>query len=197
MRLNDIVIADLAASVSSQLSVSSLYQELCDAPPADAADILLENFVSIALDEDSTSTISNHQVVKIASDGLGTSTKLGNLVINWKNITREAPSFALTGVSSLTDPLVFCLAAVVLVTQLSNHAHIQLTKDHIMIIRFITENSDSSPPSIDLAGFPHTTASFPFDAAEKDILLAKLEEYGIVSIEGTLVTLKERVSLHS
>ena len=135
--------------------------------------------------------------MKISSEGLGTSTKLGNLSINWNKVLREAPSLALTGASSMTDTRLFILAAIVLVAQLSNHAHVNLNSDHVSVIQFIVENGKGSPPTIEEAEILCLR-----DASNNgsDRLLSavnRLSELGVVELHDGRVTLREKVVLRS
>lgn len=197
MRLEEIVAADLASSVSDELGFSALHRSLSDASSDDVADHLLENFVKINLDDMATSTIDTHQVVKITSDDVGASTKLGNLIINWKKILRETPSFALTGASSIADPQLFILASAVLVTQLSNHAHVDLTRDHISIIRFIIANGSGSPLSVKKSAISCDLEGPADDPEYQAKAINRLSELGIISVSDNNVTLRERVILRS
>ncbi|UWS00464.1 hypothetical protein [Phaeobacter inhibens] len=197
MRLEDIVAADLAASVSGELDTSTLRRELTDATPDEIADLFFDNFVDFQIPSNLSSSIDAHQVVKISSEGTGISTKLGHAVINWKKILHEGPSFVLTGASSVADPVLFALAGLVLITQLSNHVHVELTRDHVNVVLLIVENGEGSPPKMSKSDIVAGLDGAAEPSENQLSAINRLAELGIVTIDGQTITLKDRVKLNS
>lgn len=197
MRLEDIVAADLAASVSGELGTSSILSELTDATPDQIADLFLENFIEIQILPNISSSIDAHQVVKISSEGTGASTKLGHAIINWKKILHEGPNFVLTGASSFTDPLLFALAGVVLITQLSKHVHVELTRDHVNVLLLIVKNGEGSPPKMSKSDIAAGLDEAAEGHESRLSAIDRLAELGVLTIDGQVITLKDKVKLNS